>query len=92
MSVITAGIIKQLVKIGRLCVVESGKVYDVTDFAERHPGGADKVASNVGKDITGILKDVKSHKHSANAYSILKQYYIGEYEIEGGKSQVGTVW
>ncbi|CAI4211557.1 unnamed protein product [Parascedosporium putredinis] len=40
------------------CYVTIGtKVYDITDFAEDHPGGADLIYDYGGKDIEDILKD-----------------------------------
>ena len=29
-----------------------GKVYDVTDFLDQHPGGANIILANSGKDAT----------------------------------------
>lgn len=60
------------------CYVTIGtKVYDITDFLESHPGGADLVLEYGGKDVTEILKDEVSHKHSEAAYEILDESFIG---------------
>ncbi|KAI1474936.1 hypothetical protein K445DRAFT_320551 [Daldinia sp. EC12] len=57
------------------CYVTIGtNVYDVTDFVESHPGGPDLILEYAGKDITAILKDEISHKHSESAYEILEEY------------------
>ncbi|KAI1471467.1 inositolphosphorylceramide-B C-26 hydroxylase [Daldinia caldariorum] len=57
------------------CYVTIGtNVYDVTDFVESHPGGPDLILEYAGKDITAILKDEISHKHSDSAYEILEEY------------------
>ncbi|ODV77240.1 Inositolphosphorylceramide-B hydroxylase [Suhomyces tanzawaensis NRRL Y-17324] len=47
------------------------KVYDVTDFLEEHPGGADLIYPYAGKDITQIMADTLSHEHSESAYEML---------------------
>ncbi|KAH7157016.1 hypothetical protein EDB81DRAFT_685874 [Dactylonectria macrodidyma] len=60
------------------CYVTIGsKVYDVTDFAQDHPGGADLVYDYAGKDIDDILKDPVSHTHSEAAYDILDDSLVG---------------
>ncbi|KAI1095358.1 inositolphosphorylceramide-B C-26 hydroxylase [Rostrohypoxylon terebratum] len=70
------------------CYVTIGtNVYDVTDFVESHPGGPDLVLEYAGKDVTEILKDVDSHKHSDSAYEILEESHIG---ILGAKTSNGN--
>ncbi|TDZ28634.1 Ceramide very long chain fatty acid hydroxylase SCS7 [Colletotrichum spinosum] len=60
------------------CYVTIGtKVYDVTDFAQDHPGGADLVFEYAGKDIEAILLDPNSHRHSEAAYEILDDSLVG---------------
>ncbi|KAI1381634.1 inositolphosphorylceramide-B C-26 hydroxylase [Hypoxylon crocopeplum] len=59
------------------CYVTIGThVYDVTDFVESHPGGADLVLEYAGKDVTNILKDEDSHAHSDSAYEILEESHV----------------
>lgn len=53
------------------------KVYDVTDFAQDHPGGADLVLEYAGKDIKEILRDEASHTHSEAAYDVLDDSLVG---------------
>lgn len=53
------------------------RVFDVTDFLESHPGGGDLVLEYGGKDVTQILKDEVSHKHSEAAYEVLEDSFIG---------------
>lgn len=54
------------------CYVTVGnKVYDVTDFLDSHPGGADLILDYAGKDVEEILKDEDSHAHSDAAYEVL---------------------
>ncbi|KAF4470008.1 cytochrome P450 oxidoreductase [Fusarium albosuccineum] len=60
------------------CYVSIGaKVYDVTDFADDHPGGADLVLDYAGRDIQEILKDPDSHTHSDAAYEVLDDSLVG---------------
>ncbi|KAI1139578.1 inositolphosphorylceramide-B C-26 hydroxylase [Hypoxylon sp. FL0543] len=59
------------------CYVTIGtNVYDVTDFVESHPGGADLILDYAGKDVAEILKDADSHKHSDSAYEILEESHV----------------
>lgn len=60
------------------CYVSVGcNVYDVTDFLDSHPGGADLVLEYAGKDVTAILKDEASHTHSDAAYEVLDDSLVG---------------
>lgn len=60
------------------CYVTIGdKVYDVTDFVDDHPGGADLVLEYAGKDVKEILLDESSHEHSEAAYEILAESLVG---------------
>jgi 4-hydroxysphinganine ceramide fatty acyl 2-hydroxylase len=60
------------------CYVTIGtKVFDITDFLDSHPGGADLILEYGGKDITKILKDETSHAHSEAAYEILDDSLVG---------------
>eukprot|EP01025_Chloroclados_australasicus_P055872 TRINITY_DN6861_c0_g2_i1.p1 TRINITY_DN6861_c0_g2~~TRINITY_DN6861_c0_g2_i1.p1 ORF type:complete len:142 (-),score=19.66 TRINITY_DN6861_c0_g2_i1:233-658(-) len=54
-----------------------GKVYDVTEFLEEHPGGYDIILQSTGRDATDDFEDIG---HSRSAKQMLEQYYIGEYE------------
>lgn len=71
-------------KSGRLCVLNSGKIYDVTDFAERHPGGQKLLDNYVGQDVTKVMNSSELHKHSPAALKILDKYYVGEYNTSNG--------
>ena len=60
------------------CYVTIGtRVFDVTDFVDSHPGGAELVLEYGGKDVTKILKDQDSHTHSEAAYEVLEDSFIG---------------
>ena len=60
-----------------LYVTLGNKVYDVTDFADDHPGGAELILEYGGKDIGEILKDDASHEHSDTAYEVLDECLVG---------------
>lgn len=60
------------------CYVTLGKnVYDVSDFVDSHPGGAELILEYAGKDIADILKDESSHSHSETAYEVLDESLVG---------------
>ena len=61
-----------------LWMIHNDKVFDLTDFAGRHPGGAEVLLQRAGQDISQIMKDAESHEHSQFAYKILSKFYIGE--------------
>lgn len=62
----------------RSCYVTLGaKVYDLTDFLDSHPGGADLILEYAGKDVAEILKDESSHFHSDAAYEVLDDSLVG---------------
>jgi 4-hydroxysphinganine ceramide fatty acyl 2-hydroxylase len=71
------------------CYVTLGNnVYDVTDFLDSHPGGADLVLEYAGKDIADILKDEASHTHSDTAYEVLDDSLVAF--VAQGKSSNGS--
>ncbi|KAL4283289.1 hypothetical protein GQ457_16G027580 [Hibiscus cannabinus] len=59
-------------------LVINGKVYDVTNFLEDHPGGDEVLLSATGKDATDDFEDVG---HSDNARDMMAQYYVGEIDV-----------
>ena len=63
-------------------IVHGGKVYDITSFLERHPGGKDILVENLGQDVTRLMKLKSPHKHSKIAYGWLKKYEIGKVQLE----------
>ncbi len=52
------------------------KVYDVTDFINKHRGGSDKIIGLCGKD--GTAQFLKQHGSSAKAQAVLSSFYIAE--------------
>jgi 4-hydroxysphinganine ceramide fatty acyl 2-hydroxylase len=70
------------------CFVTVGSnVYDVTDFLDSHPGGADLVLDYAGKDIKDILEDEDSHTHSQAAYEVLEDSLVGFLASANGKAK-----
>ncbi|KAL1957515.1 hypothetical protein VTO42DRAFT_5978 [Malbranchea cinnamomea] len=71
------------------CFVTCGsKVYDVTSFLDDHPGGAELILEHAGKDVSEVLGDVVSHKHSEAAYEILEEYHIGFVASDPSSSKI----
>ena len=64
-------------------IIIKGKVYDVTDYLDDHPGGVEIITDLAGMDSTEDFEDVG---HSEEAYDQLKDYYIGDV----GGPQVGV--
>lgn len=58
-------------------VIHKGKVYNVTEFVEDHPGGDDLILRYAGKDMLDIMDDPSEHAHSDSAYELLEEYLIG---------------
>lgn len=57
----------------------NGKVYDVTDFLSRHPGGSEIMIKYCGKDATqAYLTKEGRGEHSSKAYQLLSSFYIGD--------------
>jgi len=51
-----------------------GKVYDVTSWIPKHPGGEDTLVLNGGRDAT-VLFEIY---HPTRIYPMLSKYYVGE--------------
>ncbi|KAI3888845.1 hypothetical protein MKX03_002377 [Papaver bracteatum] len=61
-----------------------GKVYDVTNFLEEHPGGEDVLLESAAKgDATNDFEDVG---HSSTATSMLSSYLIGTLGTSSSKN------
>lgn len=75
-------LLRQRTAKGRLCLQHSGNVYDVTDFASRHPGGKDWVTKYSGCDVTEIMQQSSPHRHTKAAYSIMQKYRITDEQVD----------
>ncbi|KAG1331394.1 cytochrome b5 [Cocos nucifera] len=58
-------------------LVIGGKVYDVTNFLEDHPGGDEVLLSSTGKDATDDFEDVG---HSTTARAMMDEYCVGKID------------
>jgi len=56
-------------------LVIDGKVYDVSEFTEEHPGGEQLIMDMWGKDATEGFNSVV---HSDAATEILEELYLGD--------------
>ena len=56
-------------------IIINNKVYDVTSFLDKHPGGSDIILDFAGKDATEEFRDIG---HSENAKKMLEKYLIGK--------------
>ncbi|KAK1447445.1 cytochrome b5 [Colletotrichum melonis] len=66
-----------------------GRVYDVTKYADDHPGGIEVLKDVAGSDGTESFEYVG---HSEDAYKTLKEFQIGVLvEYEDG-NDLGAVW
>ncbi|PWA67125.1 cytochrome b5 type 28 [Artemisia annua] len=59
-------------------LIISGKVYDITPFLDDHPGGDEVLILATKKDATEDFEDVG---HSQNARDMLKDYYVGDIDV-----------
>ncbi|XP_059848629.1 fatty acid 2-hydroxylase [Hypanus sabinus] len=63
-------------------IIHERRVYDVTTFIPRHPGGQQLLAQRAGQDVSRDLEG-PPHRHSTNARRWLQQYYIGDLRRDG---------
>jgi len=56
-------------------VAMDGKVYDVTSWLPKHPGGADVILLSAGRDVTNLFESY--HPFSGDIpFQILKKFYV----------------
>jgi cytochrome b involved in lipid metabolism len=60
---------------GEVWIVLHDRVYNVTKFLDKHPGGEEILIENAGDDSTCGFEDVG---HSEEAKEMMKKYLIGE--------------
>ncbi|KAN0065945.1 fatty acid alpha-hydroxylase [Thecaphora frezii] len=58
-------------------VIHRGKVYNVTEFVQDHPGGDDLILRYAGTDMGDVMDDPVEHSHSDSAYELLAEYLVG---------------
>jgi len=64
-------------------IVLKGKVYNVTEFLEQHPGGEEVLMDVAGRDATSEFEDVG---HSDEAQKLMKDFYIGDLKKDESKA------
>ena len=60
-----------------LWIIIDKKVYDVTEYAEEHPGGVAAIAKNAGGDAS---KGFRGPQHPSRVFDIVDDYMIGVLE------------
>ena len=60
----------------RIMVKRHDRLYDVTEFAIRHPGGRKLLEKHNGKDVEAAMQDPTLHMHSKSAYDMLAKYLV----------------
>jgi hypothetical protein len=73
-------------------LIINGKVYDVTTYLRQHPGGVAEITQTCGADGTHLFetKDGRGNNHSAYAYQLLSQYYVGDLGSSANPPAGGT--
>ncbi|KAF8365545.1 cytb-5.2 [Pristionchus pacificus] len=64
------------------CIID-GIVYDLTKFADEHPGGDQVLLEQAGRDATEPFNDVG---HSADAKEMAREYAVGRLKTTGEKA------
>jgi cytochrome b involved in lipid metabolism len=63
-------------------VIINNKVYDVSSFVEKHPGGPDKILNVAGQEVTEKFNNVSAHiKNMDNIEKYLEGMEIGSLVI-----------
>ncbi|GFR72026.1 fatty acid 2-hydroxylase [Elysia marginata] len=60
----------------RITLTRRNSVYDVTEFAARHPGGQDLLEKFNGQEVAAVMRDPGVHQHSKAAYTIMETYLV----------------
>ena len=58
-------------------MVVNGKVYDLSKFYRKHPGGPDTIFEFAGKDATDKFEEAG---HTKGNRAEMEQYLVGEYK------------
>ena len=63
-----------------LWLILNDKVYDVTSFAQDHPGGPEILYELAGTDATTDFNSVSDHLNNKHVSELLEKFYIGDLE------------
>ncbi|GAB1600644.1 uncharacterized protein LOC106880340 [Argonauta hians] len=60
-------------------MTKNDQIYDITDFINLHPGGADVLFKHKNEDLARIMTGTENgyHRHSKAAFRILEKYRVG---------------
>ena len=61
-----------------LLIPDIPKVYDVSNYLNDHPGGAEVVMEVAGEDATNMFEDIG---HSSDAREEMKKHFIGLLKV-----------
>ncbi|KAI9598625.1 cytochrome b5-like heme/steroid binding domain-containing protein [Syncephalis fuscata] len=62
---------------GKLLIIIDGRVYDLTEFANDHPGGDDILREHTNMDATEAFNDVG---HPKEVLKEREDFFIGNYK------------
>ncbi|OGD68778.1 hypothetical protein A2996_00970 [Candidatus Campbellbacteria bacterium RIFCSPLOWO2_01_FULL_34_15] len=86
-----ASVVAQHNKQSDCWMVVDGKVYNITSYMTAHPGGTQTLVSSCGKEATDLFAGILGgHKHSGTAYDILKNYYVGDFQVKSVSGQTSN--
>ncbi|KAJ7571149.1 hypothetical protein O6H91_01G151800 [Diphasiastrum complanatum] len=73
-------------------IVVDGNVYNITEFLDCHPGGAEIILQHIGNNDLGQLMrgsdHRNAHKHSQAAFRMLSQFLVGTIESDRDDEKV----
>ena len=70
----------------------NSKVYSVSSYISAHPGGSGTIIPSCGKEATQLFDTKGTGKpHSANANSLLADYYVGNLDQRISQQQVQQI-
>ncbi len=64
-----------------LWIAVDNKVYDVTEFLEKHPGGPKALLYFGGKNATEKFNSIGNHIESTTLPGLLEKIYIGSVKL-----------
>lgn len=65
------------------------KMYDLTDYVDEHPGGAEIIKDYHMKDSSKAFLDIG---HSEEAKNLLEKYYVKDYEFQEKEERDGLIY
>jgi predicted NAD/FAD-binding protein len=71
---------------GRLLVSHEGIIYDVTEFADHHPGGRDLLMTSAGLDLGHFFDNYTVHGNTSKAANWLAGMAVGRLSEEDARS------